>query len=111
MMIKLPSLAPFDLDAEDLGEQLAPSSMVGVSDEIYEGGMAGWKQNPAELGAGLQAFIRELKPLADETPKISGALFLDRLRGFGFDLSGVAIAPEAAIRQDASLGDASEDHE
>lgn len=104
MMIALPSLAPFDPDADDLGEQLAPASMIGQSDEIFEGGVAGWKQNPAVLGAGLLAFVRDLKPLADQTPKIPGDLFLDRLRAQRIDPTGVSITPDA-IRQDALLGD------
>lgn len=104
MMLALPSLAPFDIDADDLDEQLAPDSMVGQSDEIFEGGVAGWKQNPAVLGAGLLAFVRDLKPLADQTPKMPGGLFLERLRALGIDPTGVSITPDA-IRQDALLGD------
>lgn len=104
MMLALPSLAPFDVDADDIFDQLAPASMVGQSDEIFEGGVAGWKQNPAVLGAGLLAFVRELKPMADKTPKMPGDLFLERLRALGIDPTGVSITPDA-IRQDDLLGD------
>ncbi len=104
MMIELPALAPFDPDDEDLGLVLSPASMLGQPDEIYDGGVPGWKQNPSELGAGLLAFVRAMKPLADETPKIAGDVFLERLKAQGVDTSEVSIVP-AAILHDASIGD------
>lgn len=103
-MIELPALAPFDPDDEDLGVVLSSSSMLGQPDEIYEGGVPGWKQNPNELGAGLLAFVRAMKPLADETPKIPGEVFVERLMAQGVDTSKVNIVP-AAIRHDASIWD------
>lgn len=110
MMIELPAVAPFnvDIDLDDMAAQLSPKGMLGRSDEIYEGGIPGWKQNPDVLGAGLLAFIRELKPLADTTPKIPGEVFMQRLRSLGFDTAEVQIVPEA-IRHDTSIGDEGDD--
>lgn len=110
MMIELPALAPFDPDDEDLGAALSPAAMLGQPDELYDGGIPGWKQNPSELGAGLLAFVRAIKALADETPKIPGDVFLERLKAQGVDTSEVSIMP-AAIRHDASFGDEAADAE
>lgn len=104
MMIELPALAPFDPDDEDLRVVLSPTVMLGQSDEIYEDGVPGWKQNPSELGAGLLALVRAMKPLADDTPKISGDVFLDRLKAQGVDASEANIVPDT-IRHNASIGD------
>lgn len=104
MMIELPALAPFDPDDEDMRVVLSPAAMLGQPDEIYDGGMPGWKQNPSGMGAGLMAFVRAMKPLADETPKIAGDLFLERLKAQGVDTSEVRIVP-ASILHDASIGD------
>lgn len=104
MMIELPAIAPADTDADGFLDQLAPSAMVGQADEIFGGGVAGWKQNPSVLGLGLAAFVQEVKPLADATAKVSGADFLRRLRGFGIDPAGIEIAP-MAVRLDVALED------
>lgn len=110
MMIDLPAVAKFDIDADDVTAQLSPDRMLGQADEIFEDGLPGWKQNPNVLGAGLLAFVRELKPLSDETPKIPGELFMERLRSLGFDTAEIHIVPDA-IRHNASIGDEGVDAE
>lgn len=108
MMISMPALAPFDMDTEDWDDLLSPEGMVGQADEIFEGGVVGWKQNPSALGTGLQAFVRDLKDLTDRTPKIPGDLFIERLKAVGVDAAGVQITPDA-IRREALLEDGDAD--
>ena len=108
MMIAMPALAPFDMDIEDWDQLLSPEGMVGQADEIFEGGVVGWKHNPSVLGTGLQAFVRDLKELTDQTPKIPGAVFLERLRAVGVDAQGIQIKPDA-IRREALIEDGDAD--
>ena len=110
MMLELPALAPFDMDDGDIAAMLSPAGMLGQADEIYEGGIPGWKQNPDALGVGLLAFVREIKPIADTTPKIAGQLFRDRLMALGVDASQVTLVP-GSIRHDTSIGDGVDDDE
>lgn len=109
MMIELPDLPPFDLEGDWL-ENLVAERMVGAPDELYTGGMPRWKQSPGELGPGLSAFIRMVKPLADETPKIPGAAFLERLQAQGMETDEIRIMP-AALLHDASISDEAADDE
>ncbi len=101
-MIELPALAPFDMETDFEG--LSATAMLGRSDEIYADGMPGWKHNPGEMGVGLQAFVRAIRPVAMDTPKIDGPTFIARLMALGVDASGVVIVPNA-IPYDTSVGD------
>lgn len=101
-MIELPVLAPFDTETDFEG--LSATAMLGRSDEIYADGVPGWKHNPGEMGVGLQAFIRAIRPVALDTPKIDGETFVARLKALGVDASGVSIVPNT-IQHDTSVAD------
>lgn len=103
-MIELPVLAPFDTETDFEG--LAATGMLGRCDEIYAEGLPGWKHNPGEMGVGLQAFVRAMRPVGLDTPKIDGQVFIKRLQAQGVDASGVRIVRDA-ISHDTSIGEGS----
>jgi hypothetical protein len=109
MMIELPELAPLDGGGDNVAVRLAPAAMLGSVGELDADGFPFWKADPRSLGAGLEAYVRQLRDLAGRTPKIEGKQFLDRLQAFGIDTSEVRLAPSGAIRQEpADFGEANE---